>query len=99
MDLLGPAAFLAEFAGKVPLRCLKVSSETGQPVSGQGHLLKLQALSIVETFGLLSSRKGPRFWEVHPRGELLFVVLSSTWWRSNPFSPSEGTGSDSSQAW
>lgn len=79
MDLLGPGAVLAEFAGKVPLRCLKVSLETGRPVSGQGHLQKLRVLNIVETFGLLSSHKGPRFWEVHHRGELPFVVLSSVW--------------------
>lgn len=99
MNLLGPGAVLAEFAGKVPLRCLKVSLETGRPVSGQGHLLKLRVLNIVETFGLLSSHKGPRFWEVHHRGELPFVVLSSVWWRSSPFSPAGDTGSDSSQAW
>lgn len=58
MLLLGPGAVLAELAEKVPLRCLKVSLE---PVSGQGHLQKLGARSIVETFGLLSSCKGPRF--------------------------------------
>lgn len=53
MDLLGPGAVLAELAGKVPLRCLKVSLETGQPVSGQGHLLKLGVLNIVDIWSVV----------------------------------------------